>query len=78
MSTHAFSPRQGPILVEAIEQASQALVQWLGSARVVQVSIPVSSTGNPWLDSFGRSANDPDFDEYLAEIKHARAADPSE
>jgi hypothetical protein len=47
---------------EAIEQASQALAQWLTAARVVQVSIPVSGTGtgNPWLDTFGRSADDPD------------------
>jgi predicted RNase H-like HicB family nuclease len=53
---------------EAIEQASQALVQWLASARFVQVSIPVSSTDNPWLDTFGRSADDPDFDESLKEV----------
>jgi hypothetical protein len=30
--------------------------------------------GNPWLDAWGRSADDPDFDEYLAEIEKARAA----
>ena len=50
---------------EAIAQASQALARWLTSARVVQVSIPVSGTANPWLDAFGRSADDPDFEEYL-------------
>jgi len=63
---------------EAIEQASQALAQWLAAARVVQVSIPVSGTGNPWLDAFGRSADDPDFDEYLEAIEQARAADQPE
>jgi hypothetical protein len=59
---------------EAIEQASQALVQWLASARVVQVSIPVPDPAQPWLDAFGRSANDPDFDEYLEAMEQARAA----
>jgi hypothetical protein len=63
---------------EAIERASQALVQWLASARVVQVSIPVPDTGHPWLDAFGRSAQDPDFDEYLEAIEQARAADEPE
>ncbi len=63
---------------EAIEQASQALTQWLASAKVVQVAIPVSGTGNPWVDAFGRSSDDPDFDEYLEELKLARAADPPE
>jgi hypothetical protein len=65
---------------EAIEQASQALAQWLAAARVVQVSIPVSGTGtgNPWLDGFGRSADDPDLDEYLDAIEQARATDERE
>jgi len=63
---------------EAIEQASQALAQWFASARVVQVSIPESDTGNPWLDTFGRSSDDPDFDEYLEEVKHTRTADQPE
>ena len=63
---------------EAIEQASQALTHWLASAKVVQVTVPVVGTANPWLDAFGRSANDPDFDEYLEELGRARAADLSE
>jgi hypothetical protein len=63
---------------EAIEQASRALVQWLASARVVQVSIPVPNAAGPWLDGFGRSANDPDFDEYLEAMEQARAVDETE
>jgi hypothetical protein len=63
---------------EVIEQASRALAQWLAAARVVQVSIPVSGTGNPWLDAFGRSADDPDYGEYLEAVEQARAADQSE
>jgi hypothetical protein len=57
---------------EAIEQVSRALIQWLGSARLVQVEVPGPSLGNPWLDSFGRSASDPDFDEFMAELQRAR------
>ena len=60
---------------EAVEQVSQALGQWLASAKVVQVSVPVAGRGNPWLDAFGRSANDPDFDEFLEELQQARSAD---
>jgi hypothetical protein len=62
---------------EAIEQVSHALSQWLASAKVVQVSVPVVGSGNPWLDTFGRSANDPDFDEFLEELKRARSTDAS-
>jgi hypothetical protein len=63
---------------EAIEQASQALIEWLASARVVQVSVPLSGIGEAWLSAFGRSADDPDFDEYLEAIRQTRAADPPE
>jgi hypothetical protein len=62
----------------AIEQASQALTKWLASAKVVQVAVPVAVSGNPWLDAFGRSADDADFDEYLMELQRARSAEPAE
>jgi hypothetical protein len=39
------------------------------------VSVALEKTGNPWLDAFGRSATDPDFDEYLEELRRARQAD---
>ena len=60
---------------EAIEKVSQALGQWLASAKVVQVAVPATSSGNPWLDTFGRSANDPDFDEFLEELQRSRSTD---
>ena len=55
-----------PTEAEAVEQVKQKLAAWLKDAKVVEVSIP---TGNPWLDSFGRSATDPQFDDYLAELQ---------
>lgn len=59
---------------EAIERVSQALRQWLLSAKVVQVAVPVTGR-NPWLEAFGRSADDPDFEEFLNELQQARSAD---
>jgi predicted RNase H-like HicB family nuclease len=60
---------------EAVDRARQALQRWLASAKVVLVSVPGPEGGNPWLDSFGRSASDPDFEEYLEELRKARLAD---
>jgi hypothetical protein len=60
---------------EAVAGVRLALERWLASAKVVHVSVATGNTGNPWLDSFGRSATDPDFDEYLEELHRARQAD---
>lgn len=62
---------------EAIAGVRQALERWLASAKLVLVSIPIAGTENPWLKSFGRSASDPDFAEYLEELRKARQADPA-
>lgn len=60
-----------PTEAEAVEQVKQKLTAWLKDATVVEVSVP---TGNPWLDTFGRSATDPQFDDYQAELQRSRAA----
>ena len=60
---------------EAVEQVKQKLTAWLKDAKVVEVSVP---TGNPWLDSFGRSATDPQFDDYLAELHRYREEQETE
>ena len=59
----------------AIEQVRQALTQWLATAKVVCITIGGNGTGNPWLDSFGRSAQDPEFSAFLEELQRAREAD---
>ncbi len=59
----------------AIDEVRQSLAMWLGAARLVRVNIPGNGTGNPWLDSFGRSADDPEFPAYLEELRQAREAD---
>lgn len=60
---------------EAIAQATHALARWLASAKVIQVAVPDSESGNPWLGTFGRSATDPDFEEFLEELHRMRAMD---
>lgn len=57
---------------EAIAEVRHALERWLASAKLVHVSVATGATGNPWLDAFGRSATDPDFEEYLEELRRAR------
>jgi len=54
------------------------LDQWLSSAKIVQVAVPTAVKGNPWLDAFGRSADDPDFDEFLEELQRIRSTDTVE
>jgi predicted RNase H-like HicB family nuclease len=60
---------------EAVAGVRQALERWLASAKLVHVSVAIETTGNPWLDAFGRSASDPDFEEYLEALRRARRAD---
>lgn len=60
---------------EAVAGVRQALEQWLASAKVVHVSVGTEQSGNPWLDAFGRSASDPDFEEYLEALQRARRKD---
>ena len=64
-----------PSEAEAVAQVKQKLTAWLKDAKVVEVSVP---TGNPWLDSFGRSATDPQFDDYLAELQRYREEQETE
>jgi predicted RNase H-like HicB family nuclease len=63
---------------EAIEKIGQALKEWLTSAKLIQVDVPDSNSDNPWLASFGRSADDPDFEEFVEELKLARSSEGTE
>ncbi len=64
-----------PTEAEALKRVGRALGKWLGTGRIVEVEVPSGESENPWLDAWGRSAEDPDFEEYLAEIERARLAD---
>ena len=61
--------------VEAIAQVTEALGHWLAVAKVIHVAVPGEEPGNPWLHAFGRSATDPDFPEFLAELQRLRTMD---
>lgn len=63
---------------QALTEVGKSLGEWLGTAKIVEVEVPGSGNGNPWLDAWGKSAEDPDFDEYQAEIRRARALEDSE
>lgn len=66
---------RGAAEAQALEQVERNLEEWLRSAKVVHLEIPGIEVGNPWLDHFGRSADAPDFEEYLRELSRARAVD---
>ncbi|MDZ4170293.1 MAG: hypothetical protein U1E26_11665 [Coriobacteriia bacterium] len=59
---------------EAVEKVGRALEKWLSTAKLVQVSVPGRFSGNPWEEAFGRSADDPDFQEFDEELRRLRAA----
>jgi len=70
---------EAPTEEGALEQVGEVLSRWLGEAKLVQLNVPDSSgTGNPWLDTFGRSADDPHFEEVMKEVARARAEDQAE
>jgi hypothetical protein len=67
---------EGPTAAAAVEQVRARLSDWLEGAKLVRVQVPGNGARNPWLDSFGRSANDPQFDAYLEELQRARSRKP--
>ncbi len=70
---------EAPTEKEALEQLGEVMGHWLGKAKLVQLNIPESpAAGNPWLDTFGRSADDPHFEKVMEEIARARAEDQPE
>jgi hypothetical protein len=66
---------EGATEADAVERVREALAARLASAKLLRVQVPVNGADNPWLDSFGRSAEDPDFQTYLEEMEKLRAAD---
>jgi hypothetical protein len=54
---------------EAVRKVRDSLMEFLATTKIVKVSIPEE---NPWLKIAGHAADDPDFEEYLEEIRKAR------
>ena len=46
-----------------------------GFREVIDEPLDSEAAPNPWLDTFGRSADDPDFDDLVDEIERARGAE---
>ena len=66
---------EGTTESEAIDKVRDSLTEFLANAKLVKYSAPVE---NPWLKAFGSDADDPDFENYLEEIRKARAAENEE
>ena len=60
---------------EAVAQVTETLGDWLAAAKVIHVAVPGEEPDNPWLRTFRRSAADPDFPEFLEELRRQRADD---
>jgi len=60
---------------EAIQRVRSSLADWSKTVKLVRVKIPVQGEENPWIRWAGRSADDPDFDEYLVEIQRLHSED---
>jgi hypothetical protein len=68
---------EAPTEEDALERLGSALSRWLGEGRLIQLDIPSpSKAANPWLDTFGRSADDSHFEEVMKEVARARTEDP--
>ena len=57
----------------ALEEVEKVLKGWLGSAaKLIHLDLADNERGNPWLETYGRSADDPLFDAFLEEMAKAR------
>jgi hypothetical protein len=56
---------------DVLEKVEISLGEWFASAKVVQMEVGVDQV-NPWMQAFGRSAEDPDFGEFQDEMKRIR------
>ncbi len=67
---------EAPTEEDALERVGEVLNRWLGKAKLVQLNVPeLADADNPWLDTFGRSADDLHFEEVMREVARARAED---
>lgn len=61
---------EGPTEQDAIDKVRRSLMEFLATTKIVKVT---TKADNPWLKAFGHAAADPDFEEYLEDIRKARA-----
>jgi hypothetical protein len=58
----------------ALQRIRDGLKEYLSNhVEIVQIDLDLPEVPvNPWVEQFGRFKDDPDFDEYLAEIQSYR------
>ena len=57
---------------EVLSRIRQAITDHLQTSEWVQIEVPEPNASNPWLDTFGRSGDDPDFEAVQAEMASYR------
>ena len=67
-----------PTKAEALSRVAAALRSGPLPDGVELVDVEGRPEENPWLAFAGRSANDPNWDEYVEELRRIREADPRE
>jgi len=69
---------EGPTRDEAIERVRKLAVNRLGSAELVEINIPDEEIPHPWARWMGVWKDNPQIDDYLANIQeYRRNADAS-
>ena len=63
---------EAPTRVEAIAQIRAAILERLAKAEIVTIEIEPEQIAHPWLPFAGDWANDPTFDDFVAEIARYR------
>jgi hypothetical protein len=57
---------------EALQAVKKALLEWLATTRWVQMKVPNPPMMHPAAEFAGQAKDDPDFDEYLEQIRRYR------
>ena len=63
---------EGGTREEVLARIRQAIVDHLQNSEWVHLEVPEPAGNNPWLNTFGRSAEDPDVEAVQAEIARYR------
>ena len=69
---------EGATREEALKNLQQRLAEELADAELMQFELPRTPPENPWLKMAGAFKDDPDFDEFVAEMEAERQRDYAE
>lgn len=63
---------EAPTRNEAVEKIQSLLSEKFAGAELIQVTVPIGYTSNPWLAIAGTWSDHPDLDEVLENIQEYR------